>query len=708
MKPMHQPKEGRQRSQKPLRPQIRGMATLGHMEGHPTSDRRPQPRGDTPGLPRQVLRPPPNARHPSRPASPRRGLCPSRPRIRPAATPPAAELMNHCRANRIRTYSPGQLEYERSVASTNLLYRYTRPDCVIQPASGDEVARVVKFCFENQIRLTVRSGGHSYAGFATTDEGALMDMRRMNGTSLDMDEQVLYADGGALWADVYKRIINGRHNGYAPNGGRCPSVGVSGFLMGAGLGPFSRGLGMGSDQVLSITAVTARGDTVTVTDKCDPDSPAGRLFWALRGAGGGNFGVVVQWKLRVAKLQDPDGRVTAGRYEWTYKPADFAARGEQEQRVIEDSITSTMGSFYAYNWPDTITIDSTWFHRADNNSGTQVRFISYCDGGSEFFSEHIDRAIQNDVVKRQLKRRCIEERSTRFLHETLAAQWSDETLRTIPNSTEFRLFAGFAVDCRKSMQSMNNIVLAVKEELDVFGEQFKGERAECAVSFIHTGGVAGTGGRADTPYRWREASYQCYIMITFLDKWVERDMRGFLGKFKARLRPWSILQQAVFVNFADAALPRNGYEAAYYGGNMNKLRKVKKEWDPTDFFHWQQSVRLPEESEEVRAVDTHTNALLETTVGDDPPAPAVDEKAEEDLTDYNASRGWDHGLEVPISEPLSSNMFNGNLGNNGLELFSSTKPGTKQNTIKWIYELPESLPLTGELVDPGVFPTVFG
>ncbi|KAK7946374.1 uncharacterized protein PG986_010695 [Apiospora aurea] len=494
---------------------------------------------------------------------------------------PAAELMNHCRANRIRVYNPGQLEYERSVASTNLLYWYTRPDCVIQPATGDDDAR---------IKLTVRSGGHSYAGFATTDEGALMDMRRMNGTSLDMRNQ---------------RIVNGRHDGFAPNGGHCPSVGVSGFLMGAGLGPFSRGLGMGSDSVLAITAVTAQGDTVTVTHKDDPESPSGRLFWALRGAGGGNFGVVVQWKLRVEKLQDPLGHGDGGSLD------------------IEDSITRTMASFCSYHWPDRITIDATWLRRADSKLGTQVRFISYCDGGSDFFSNHIDTAFfGNENIRKRLKRRCIEEKSSRFLHETLAAQWSEETLRSIPNSTEFRLFAGFAVDCRKQMQDMNNTVITVKDELDAFGEQFKGERAECSVSFIHTGGRAGRASRRATSYPWREASYQCYIMIVFLDKWVERDMRGFLARFKAKLKLYSLAQQAVFVNFADAA-PAG--------------RWVKQEWDPDDFFHWQQSVQLPAEE---RVIAT----LVSTVSGPegDPPAPPVEATAnEQDQTDAIATKGWE-------------------------------------------------------------------
>lgn len=335
-------------------------------------------------------------------------------------TSPAAEFMNKCRAAKVPVYSPGQLEYERSVSSTNLLYRFTRPDCVVQPRHQEDVVLAVRACREHRLGLTVRGGSHSYAGFATTDTGVLMDMHRMHGTHLDMESGVMYVQAGARWADVYKRIINGRHNGYVLNGGRCPTVGVSGYLMGAGLGPFTRQLGMGSDSVVDITVVTADGETLHVSEDDPRHSFAGQLFWGLRGAGGGNFGVVVQWKLRVEKLQDPCGLVTSGRYVWSY---DANRPPENQPRPPEwhqDNVVSIMSGFYAYKWPDRITIDTTWVHQAGDGRGTDVRFITYCDGDHKYFSEHIDAAFSDPRVRNQMKRRCIEEKSSRFLHETLA------------------------------------------------------------------------------------------------------------------------------------------------------------------------------------------------------------------------------------------------------------------------------------------------
>ncbi|KAK8098971.1 berberine family protein [Apiospora kogelbergensis] len=508
---------------------------------------------------------------------------------------PAAEIVSHCRANGIPVFDPGELEYERSVASTNLLYRYTRPDCVVQPESAEEVAAVVRLCRENKIGLIIKTGGHSYAGHSMAHTGVHLDMHRLKGTTLDMNNRVIYVEGGALWLDVYKRLINGRHNGWAVNGGRCPTVGVSGFLMGAGLGPFSRTMGMGCDSVISITLVTADGDIITVRETDDPKSPEGQLFWAVRGGGGGNFGIVVQWKLRVEQLKDMGedgncGNVTAGRYLWYHRPNDWNTLGKQDQEALSEDFKETMRQFYRYPWPNRITIDSTWVRRSNDARGTMIRFISYCDGNSDYFGKHIDEALKQKDVKEQLKRRCMPEKSTRFFHETLTAQWNEETRRTIQNSTQFRLYAGFSLSNAEATDAVVNIL---HKELDHFAELFNADQAECSVSLIHAGGATSDLPRASTAYRWRAAVYQAYIMITFEDKWLEREMRAFLARFKAQLRVHSISRHAAFINFPDDDIPKDAYERAYYGWNAERLREVKAEWDPTDFFKWSQSIQLP-------------------------------------------------------------------------------------------------------------------
>lgn len=82
-------------------------------------------------------------------------------------------------------------------------------------------------------------------------------------------------EGGALWGNVYRTLVD-QEDGILVNGGRCPSVGVSGFILGGGIGPFSRQYGMAVDGLNEVKIVTADGELYTLTPEDDPDSEEGR------------------------------------------------------------------------------------------------------------------------------------------------------------------------------------------------------------------------------------------------------------------------------------------------------------------------------------------------------------------------------------------------------------------------------------------------
>ncbi|PON26705.1 hypothetical protein TGAM01_v204206 [Trichoderma gamsii] len=202
---------------------------------------------------------------------------------------------------------PGQAEYDRAIATSNRLFRFSRPDCVVQPETAKHVQAIVREAASKNIDLTIKCNGHSYAGHSTAMKGVSLDLRRMRSVNLDMNSNVVTMDAGCQWGRVYETLISGRHNGYIINGGRCPTVGVSGFILGGGLGPFTRSFGMGCDTLAEATVVTADGELVTVKETDDRNSKKGKLFWALQGAGGGNFGVVVQMKLKVQNYKTLKG-----------------------------------------------------------------------------------------------------------------------------------------------------------------------------------------------------------------------------------------------------------------------------------------------------------------------------------------------------------------------------------------------------------------
>jgi len=491
------------------------------------------------------------------------------------------------KSQKIPVLEPGETEYRQAIATSNLLFRFSRPDCVVQPRNAAHVQSIIREAKARSIRVTIKCNGHSYAGHSTAFSGISLDLRGMKNASLDMRNMMVTMDAGCQWGDVYEKLIIGNHDGYIINGGRCPTVGVSGFTLGAGLGPFTRSFGMGADTLAEATVVTADGSLVTVGESDPPASDKGRLFWALRGAGGGNFGVVVEMKMHVQKLRNLQGMVVAGRYQW------FPKGG------ITDDVMKTMNAFYATPWPNKLTIDTTWICdlRQTSNEGG-VRFNVSFDGTKSEYDRLITKHITTSPdLQTQLKRRVLPEKSTRFLYETLVAQWLEEAERAYPTNKTYELYSSFVFSNNSS--PIAEITSAIRELMTTFRADFKGEQVNFLVTWIHSGGKASEPSPTKTAFFWREAVFHAYVTVEWVDKWMERDMRRFLAGVKRRLRPFSLGGgEAAFVNFPDRDFPQKTHERAYFGDNKEELRKVKGIWDPDGFFRFVQGVRRPGDPEE--------------------------------------------------------------------------------------------------------------
>lgn len=431
-----------------------------------------------------------------------------------------AALIRTLESKQIPVYKPGETEYESSIATANLLYRFARPGCVVQPERSSHVQTIVREAKSRKIPITIKNGGHSYAGFSTTsdDNGISLDLAKMKRVDLDMTSKTktVTLQGGAQWGNAYKELVNGKYNGYIINGGRCPTVGVSGFTLGGGLGPFTRSFGMGCDTLTEATIITADGNEVTVKKSDDSKSDKGRLFWALCGAGGGNFGVVVQLKMNVQKLRNPDGTVVAGVYMWYPKT-------ETTNDFLE-----TMNRFYTTDWPDQLTIDSSWVCdlQKSPDKDLTVRFLVYFDGNKGEFDGLIDRYIRQKDLAKQLKRRSLEEKSTRFLYETLVTQWFEETVKAFPGNPAYSIYYSFVF--KNDRDRIESVTSIIRDEMAAFKRLFVGEECLLQVTWIHAGGEASRKKRSATAFRWRDGVYHTYIWMRWQGKFLEGDMRGFL------------------------------------------------------------------------------------------------------------------------------------------------------------------------------------
>jgi hypothetical protein len=332
---------------------------------------------------------------------------------------------------------------------------------------------------------------------------------------------------------------------------------------------------MECDALKEATIVTADGEMVTVKDSDDPESNQGMLFWELCGAGGGDFGVVAELKMEVQRPQSKDGSVVAERHTWYPTP-------EEEADVI-----SAINHFYTTAWLNQMTIDSTWLcdleKTLDREAGKLgIRFLAYYDGDVHGFEKQINGAVVNKELAYQLKRRCMPEKSTRFLYESLVPLWRGETKIAFSSDGTLRIFSSFAFT--NDLATIESVTAIVKEELAAFRCKFQGEKGLAQASFIHSGGQVSRTERSTTSFRWRDSFYHTYITLQWNDKWLERDMRGFCQRFKARLKPFSICRKAVYINFPDGYIGRDNHEKAYYGNNRQKLQQIKQIWDLDNYF----------------------------------------------------------------------------------------------------------------------------
>ncbi|PON26706.1 hypothetical protein TGAM01_v204207 [Trichoderma gamsii] len=236
-----------------------------------------------------------------------------------------------------------------------------------------------------------------------------------------------------------------------------------------------------------------------------------------------------------------------------------------------------MDEFYTTNWPNSITIDSTWAcDLRQNKTKDAIRFNISFDGSRLKYE----------------RRRALPEKSTRFLYETLVNQWLEETERSYPTNQSYELYSSFVFK-NDDKENIGKVTSAISELMKEFRQQFAGEEVNFLVTWIHSGGKATERKPTDSAFFWREAVFHTYVTVEWMDKWMEKDMRFFLAKVKTALRPLSLKGEAAFVNFPDRDFSTKSFERAYFGDNWEELRLVKAMWDKNKLFRFAQGVRLP-------------------------------------------------------------------------------------------------------------------
>ncbi|MEO7224330.1 MAG: FAD-binding oxidoreductase [Devosia sp.] len=172
------------------------------------------------------------------------------------------------------------------------------PGVIVRVKSATDIQRAVKVATESGLELAVRSGGHSGAGHSGSDGGIVIDLREMKAIEIEEASKTAWVETGVTAEELTKATTaKNLVVGFGDSG----TVGIGGITLGGGVGYLSRLHGLTIDSLLAAEIVTADGRLLTVDATHEPD-----LFWAIRG-GGGNFGVAVRLKYQLHDLPEFTG-----------------------------------------------------------------------------------------------------------------------------------------------------------------------------------------------------------------------------------------------------------------------------------------------------------------------------------------------------------------------------------------------------------------
>ncbi|SER79241.1 FAD/FMN-containing dehydrogenase [Actinokineospora terrae] len=453
--------------------------------------------------------------------------------VRPAAVPPDFDgLRKRLGGGLLQASDKG---YDLARRSFNPAYDKRTPAAVALCTTSDHVQACVALARNSYLPIAARSGGHSYAGYSAPDGGLIVDLRGMSVVDVRPDGTAVIGAGARL-IDVYTALAAA---GRCLPAGSCPTVGIAGLTLGGGLGVLTRKYGLTCDRLLSAQVITADSVVRTATPNNEQD-----LYWALRGGGGGNFGIATSFtfstepapSVTVFQLGFADGAaaVVGAWQQWTAKAPDEL----WSTVVVTGGRTPTARLTGCFIGPQSgLTPLLEQFTAAAGKPSTRlVQQKSYLDA-MRFFAGCAQRA------------ECGTETSPRA---TFAAS--------------SRILSEPVADPAALVDLLDD-----RTDMDLLLDSLGG-----AVSRVDPAATA-------FPHRKALGTIQIYQKTT-VDKREEAarsvaQVRDALGRIGAR---------GGYVNYIETAMPDWG--TAYYGPNLSRLDSVARRYDPDAVFSFAQSI----------------------------------------------------------------------------------------------------------------------
>lgn len=405
------------------------------------------------------------------------------------------------------------------------------PLAIVYCYKAVDVSNAIKWCRKNDVEIRIRTGGHNYEGYSTGTDVLVIDTTYMNKIYIDTKLSVVKIQAGARLGDIYSKLAE---HGYAFNGGTCPSVGISGLVLGGGIGLSCRKFGLVTDNLLEIQLINEKGNMITASSHTNS-----QLFWACRGAGGGNFGVVTRYTFKLHKVKE----VTLIQLRWN---------------------ASSREKFF--------NLWQSWLKTLDRRMSCFAGFGKkdiYMNGffyGTKFEAE----AILKDFL-------LLPGLSKNSLIKYVPFIEAVKAIGSIYGPPNRFKSTGRFVYKDLSRKNIKKIIQYV---------DLGPGKNNCFIRLYSLGGAISEVRNNYSAYYYRDAKY----IIGISSEWEKNDNERLYTDWVSQVFKYvEPLTKGSYVNFPYAELQNYGRE--YYGKNYYYLRKVKTNYDPLNIFKFPQSIK---------------------------------------------------------------------------------------------------------------------
>jgi FAD/FMN-containing dehydrogenase len=429
-----------------------------------------------------------------------------------------------------KVITPSDPEYPKARQEYNKIIN-DYPAAIVYCYKNQDVINAVNWAKRNCVPLRIRSGGHNYEGYSDGTGVLVIDTSPMNAVKVNTGKNTATVQAGTRLIDLYTILYK---HGYAFPGGTCPTVAISGLVLGGGIGLSMRYLGLACDSLIEAKMVDAKGNLLTADRKHNPD-----LFWALRGAGGGNFGVVTSYKFKLKKVN----KITLIQLRWNENKAariKFLSVWQNWLKNLDTRISAFGGIYKLGAWIN------CFFYGEPKEARKLMKPFLRIPGLTLKKIKYVDFIEAVDTIARAYGKRIAFESPGRFVYEKFS---------------------------KKELRDLVSIV-----------NQAPSDDASTIRVYSMGGAVRDTDARK-TAFYYRDADYIMAISsewkspneATINEAWIEMGFKYIKHKTTGS-----------YVNFPYNKL-RN-YELAYYGGNVERLQKVKSKYDPENVFTFPQGI----------------------------------------------------------------------------------------------------------------------